>query len=241
MSDQNQGPSEQGGDFSVRAREGWTLGRRLRSRDSYGVLLLLILALLVATAVAGRTTVARGLVVVLTGTLLLYALWTSRAERRIIRLALVVVPLCVAVLVALAGDRSDAARAAVAGAEAALALGAIVAIIRQVVAHPRISVETIMAALCTYLLLGLLFASVYTTVDAAQTTPFFTSGPTRDPVDFLYFSYVTIATVGYGDFTAAGDLGRMLAVTEALIGQLYLVTVVALVIGNVGRERPRRS
>jgi voltage-gated potassium channel Kch len=58
-------------------------------------------------------------------------------------------------------------------------------------------------------------------------------------IDFLYFSYVTLTTVGYGDLTAAGDLGRMLAVTEALLGQLYLVTVVALVIGNIGRERTR--
>ena len=58
-------------------------------------------------------------------------------------------------------------------------------------------------------------------------------------IDFLYFSFVTMTTVGYGDLTAAGDLGRMLAVTEALIGQLYLVTVVALVIGNIGQERLR--
>jgi Ion channel len=46
-----------------------------------------------------------------------------------------------------------------------------------------------------------------------------------------------MATVGYGDLTAAADLGRMLAVREALIGQLYLVTVVALVIGRVGQGR----
>jgi hypothetical protein len=58
-------------------------------------------------------------------------------------------------------------------------------------------------------------------------------------VDFLYFSFVTLTTVGFGDRTAAGDLGRMLAVTEALLGQLYLLTVVALVIGNIGRERDR--
>ena len=48
---------------------------------------------------------------------------------------------------------------------------------------------------------------------------------------------MTITTVGYGDFTAAGSLGRMLAVTEALIGQIYLVTVVALLVSNIGGER----
>jgi len=49
-------------------------------------------------------------------------------------------------------------------------------------------------------------------------------------------SYVTLATLGYGDYTPAGTTARMMAVTEALLGQLYLVTVVALV---VGRLRPR--
>jgi hypothetical protein len=53
----------------------------------------------------------------------------------------------------------------------------------------------------------------------------------------VYFSYVTMSTVGYGDLTARGDLGRMLAVTEALLGQLYLVTIVALLVGNLGRVR----
>ncbi len=46
----------------------------------------------------------------------------------------------------------------------------------------------------------------------------------------LYFSYVTLATLGYGDYTPAGNLGHAFAVLEALIGQLYLVTVVAVVV-----------
>ena len=54
----------------------------------------------------------------------------------------------------------------------------------------------------------------------------------------LYFSYATLCTVGYGDYTAASDLGHTLAVSEALLGQLYLVTVVALL---VGRVRPCRG
>ena len=54
--------------------------------------------------------------------------------------------------------------------------------------------------------------------------------------DYLYFSFMTQTTVGYGDLTAAGNLGRACAVLEALVGQLYLVTVVALV---VSRMRPR--
>ena len=51
----------------------------------------------------------------------------------------------------------------------------------------------------------------------------------------MYFSYVTLTTVGYGDFTAATSTGRMIAVSEALTGQLYLVSAVALLVGNIGR------
>jgi voltage-gated potassium channel Kch len=60
-------------------------------------------------------------------------------------------------------------------------------------------------------------------------------GPSRS--DALYFSYVTLATVGYGDLTPATELGRTLAVAEALLGQIYLVTVVALIVGNLGGRR----
>ncbi|MFM7551963.1 MAG: potassium channel family protein, partial [Actinomycetota bacterium] len=54
---------------------------------------------------------------------------------------------------------------------------------------------------------------------------------------FLYFSYITLATVGYGDFTAADAVGRLLAMLEGLVGQLYLVTVLALIVSNLGRQR----
>jgi hypothetical protein len=46
---------------------------------------------------------------------------------------------------------------------------------------------------------------------------------------------VTLTTVGYGDFTASTSVGRMFAVSEALTGQLYLVSAVALLVGNIGR------
>ena len=55
--------------------------------------------------------------------------------------------------------------------------------------------------------------------------------------DFLYFSFVTLTTVGYGDLTAAGDFGRAIAAFEAMAGQLYLVTVVALLVSNMARAR----
>ena len=71
-------------------------------------------------------------------------------------------------------------------------------------------------------------------------SPFFAEQAHTNISDYLYFSFVTLTTVGYGDLTAAGGLGRAVAVIEALTGQLYLVTVVALVVSRMARL-PRRG
>ncbi len=86
--------------------------------------------------------------------------------------------------------------------------------------------------LCVYLLIGSAFAFAYGIVSAVENGPFFAQQPDGDISDFLYFSFVTLTTTGYGDLTAAQDFGRSLAITEALIGQIYLVTVVALIVGE---------
>jgi hypothetical protein len=67
--------------------------------------------------------------------------------------------------------------------------------------------------------------------------PFFVQ--TEDPtgVELIYFSFITISTTGYGDYTPLSALGKMVAVVEAVSGQLYLVTVVALFVANIGRRR----
>jgi hypothetical protein len=57
----------------------------------------------------------------------------------------------------------------------------------------------------------------------------------------MYFSFITLATVGYGDLVPALQLGRALAVLEGLTGQLYLVTVVALVVSRIGWRGPGAS
>jgi hypothetical protein len=79
------------------------------------------------------------------------------------------------------------------------------------------------------------------TIDA---TPFFAQGGDGTRALRLYFSFVTLATLGYGDYTPAGNLGHAFAVLEALMGQLYLVTVVAVVVtrlGRPGRYAPARE
>ena len=98
--------------------------------------------------------------------------------------------------------------------------------------------RTILGLLSVYLLIGMTFAALFTTIAVISDEPFFVETKTAEPVDFTYFSFVTLATVGYGDLTAANPMPRMLSAIEGLAGQLYLVTVVAVA---VSRVRPRRQ
>jgi Ion channel len=102
-----------------------------------------------------------------------------------------------------------------------------------------VTVETMFGVLCIYLLLGLLFGVAFATIADVSDTPFFNVGGHHGRDDFLYFSFTTLTTVGYGDLVAVTNLGRSLAITEALLGQLYLVTVVAVIISNLEPRRPR--
>jgi len=97
----------------------------------------------------------------------------------------------------------------------------------------RVTIQTMAGALCLYLLIGLLFSTTYATADAFSDRDFFLAQGAVESDDYLYFSFVTLTTTGYGDLVAATELGRSLAITEALFGQIYLVTVVALVVGNL--------
>jgi hypothetical protein len=82
-----------------------------------------------------------------------------------------------------------------------------------------------------------MFTFFYGAVASLDSAPFFASGTDGTVPIRLYFSYVTLSTVGYGDYTAASNFGHLLSIIEALLGQLYLVTVVAVL---VSRMRPRR-
>ncbi len=111
------------------------------------------------------------------------------------------------------------------------------AIVRRVAKAPVITFRVVLGALSIYLLFGLAYSYLYGFVQWFQGEPFFNQTADPSSAIYIYFSYITMATVGYGDFTPATDLGRMLAVSQALLGQLYLVSVVAVIVGNIGRTR----
>ena len=74
-------------------------------------------------------------------------------------------------------------------------------------------------------------------IDRISGGHFFTNIGDATPSDCVYFSFTTLTTIGYGDITASGNFGHTLSVTEGLVGQIYLVTIVSLLVGNLGRTR----
>jgi hypothetical protein len=213
-----------------------------RQRDQYGFALLLIIATMFVRAIAGDSPLGQVLSVVLGGGTLVFVLYTADAKPRVLRptAAFVIVAIAVSFLALLAGSETfGPAVAAVFGL--LLAFVAPITIAARLTSMPKISLRTVLGALCIYLLIGLFFSYVYGVVAYVDKIPFFVQPDAGSSTDYIYFSYVTLTTTGYGDYTAATDLGRMLAITEALFGQLYLVSVVALLVGNVGRTvEPRR-
>ena len=97
--------------------------------------------------------------------------------------------------------------------------------------------QSITGAVCIYLLFGILFMFIYSSVALLGSSFFFAQGTDGNRALRLYFSYVTLATLGYGDYTPAGNLGHTLAIVEALFGQLYLVTVLALLVSRLQARR----
>ena len=104
----------------------------------------------------------------------------------------------------------------------------------------HVRLQAVLGVLSLYILVGMLFAFVYGAIDLLGDKPFFAGGEAATVSRCLYFSFSTLTTVGYGDFVARGDLGHTLAVFEALLGQIYLVTVVSVLVTNL-RRQPRRD
>jgi hypothetical protein len=215
--------------------------RRLRHRiaaaDNYALVLLLIVLSILVMAATDVAPVGRILALILVGGTLLYAMHTSRVGR-LLHLAstLTVAAVGLAVVaVALTGRTGPAGGVDTAIAGLLVMITPIV-IARRLVRHPAVNTSTIAGALCIYLLVGLFFAFLFGFTAAVGLGPFFVAPSRATDVDYLYFSFSTLATVGFGDLVASTNLGRMLAVTEALFGQMYLVTIVALLVGKFGRR-----
>ena len=207
------------------------------------MLLLALFATFFFAGIAQPSNLQRAIGTVLVAATLMLALYAAEIPPRRMGIASgVILAIVVGVVVATvaAEGRTVIGIAAIANALLlALAPPAIViGVLRNFRATGSVTVIVVAGVLCLYLLLGLLFAFAYVAVQNLGGAPFFANGAPATSDRSVYFSFVTLATVGYGDYTARTNFGHTLSVTEALFGQIYLVTVVATI---VSRLSPRRT
>jgi hypothetical protein len=213
----------------------------------YGLVLVVILASLAFQLAAPDEDWSRLVTVMLQGLAVILALFAAEVHRGLRRAITIVTAVAVVAAVAALVGSADVG----AGPLRLTNLGLVIitpaaianGLVRDLRKQGGVTVTTMFAVLCIYLLLGMAFAAAFGAIDDLADAPFFGTGGEGNTEDFLYFSFATVTTVGYGDLVAATDLGRSLAIMEALIGQIYLVTVVALIVGNLARQsqRPARG
>lgn len=216
------------------------------ARFRYGAVFLLTLILLVFVIVAPGADWSRAIACALQWLALLTVVATSRARTGVRRsVAIVLLALTSFTVVGeAAGALPNAVLFAIGGLlSAAIPLALIGGLMRLVRVH-GVTPQAVAGALTLYLLLGLVFAWMIGFVDQVDSAQYFAQQAHASTSQIVYFSFAVLTTTGFGDLTAATHVGRALAVVEMLLGQLYLVTVIGVLVGNfAGRSRqaPRAS
>lgn len=223
-----------GAETRARRRERW-FRRAERISDAFGLVLILVLANYIALSLLDDRGWSSVLLMAVASATSVVALVSSGADLAIVRVAFVFSAL--AVLLAFLTAVSDANAWLNVGSliQICLLTAAMLAVLRRVLTTAEIGFRTILGALSFYTVLGILFTFIYATVDRLQAGTFFAGGHVAGGGDFIFFSYTTLTTTGYGDLVPAAQPGRMLAGLEMMIGQIFLVTLVA---GLVSLWRP---
>lgn len=212
------------------------------SRERYGLLLAAIFAAFAVQGITNPGTVEQVVVAVLLSATLLLALWAAEARPVLLWIAMVVATLVVAasIVASISGSVESATTRLANLLLVVLAPPAVViGVARKLRRRQAVTLEAVFGVLCLYLLIGMSFSFVYGAIGRIEGS-FFAQNVAATDARCLYFSFITLTTVGYGDLTAASNLGHTLCSFEALIGQIYLVTVVSLIVSNL-RRAPRSS
>ncbi|MGZ6617535.1 MAG: potassium channel family protein [Solirubrobacteraceae bacterium] len=218
--------------MSRRPGEHWT---RFAARigNAFGLVLLLVVALYALGSLVSFSGWGGFARAATAGVSAVVALISAEASHSLVRGA---------AAFAIAGAAAAAASALGAGSalsgtsaliEVALLAVAAGEVLGTVLTESEVGFRTILGAISVYVILGVLFSFVYAAVDRLQPGLFF--GQPIQTGDFVFFSITTLTTTGYGNLVPAGQPGRMLSGLEMLIGQIFLVTLIA---GLVSLWRP---
>jgi hypothetical protein len=214
------------------------LARSFVSTDSYGLVLLLVMVTYVVSVSVNEARAASIVLVVQLATVWI-TLRTSQARPVVRRIANVV--LVLAAIVTVGSFFVHEKGTQLGGIFAVCCLLYLIApfsIVRHLMIRRDIDIEALLGAVSAYLLIGMFFAYAYQAAGELGSVPFFGSAGHGSLSEDLFFSFVTMTTVGYGNLVPAANPGQTLAVAEAVIGQLFLVVAVGKVISGL---QPRRS
>ncbi len=210
-----------------------------RAQFRYGVVFLLMLVLVVFVIAAPSANWSRAVALTIEGVALVFAVATARERQEVRDRWAVGVGVTMIVLIVLVAtgaappELTEAANAIITAAIPVAIVGGVLRLMRERGA----TVQAVAGALAIYLAVGLVFAWIIGFITHVDSTPYFAQHTNGTEGDRVYFSFAVLTTTGFGDFSAATPVGHALAVIEELTGQLYLVTVIGLLIGNFVSRR----
>jgi hypothetical protein len=218
----------------ARQRERW-LQRAERASDAFGLVLALVLITYVLTSLLENRGWDAVVLTVATSATSVVALVSSHARIEAVRIALLLSAVTV-VLAAVGAASDDHVWLELASLiQVSLLCVAMGAVLRRVVTAGEVGSRTILGALSVYAVLGILFTFLYGAIDRIQDGPFFEGVADPQGADFIFFSYTTLTTTGYGNLVPGGQPGQLISGVEMMLGQIFLVTLVA---GLVSLWRP---
>jgi hypothetical protein len=227
-------PASQAETLGLSPRPGERLPRfAARIANAFGVVLLLVVLLYVLGSLMSYTGWSGVVLTVVTGTCVIVALVSAHAGPRLVAWGAAFSVVALVLIVISAAGGSSAASGAAALIQAVLLTVAAAEVLGTALTEHEVGFRTILGAISVYLILGLLFSFAYAAIDRLQSGAFF--GKTLQTGDYVFFSFTTLTTTGYGNLVPAGQPGRMLSGLEMLIGQIFLVTLIA---GLVSLWRP---
>lgn len=216
-------------------------------RDAFGLVFVLVIITYVLASLLSNRGWSAVLLTLATSATSVVGLTSSHARAQTVRVAILLSALTIAL----------AAVAAISGAhlwlniasaiQVTLLVVAMLSVLRRVVTAPEVGPQIIIGAISVYTVLGLLFTFLYGMVDRIQSGAFFEGVAHPAGSDFLFFSYTTLTTTGYGNLVPGGQPGRMISGLEMMIGQIFLVTLVAGLVSlwrpgeGIQRRRERRE
>jgi hypothetical protein len=214
------------------------LARSFVSTNSYGLVLLLVMVTYVVSVSVDEARAASIVLVVQVATVWI-TLRTSQARPVVRRIADIV--LILAAIVTVGSFFVHQKGTQLGGIFAVCCLLYLIApfsILRHLLLRREIDVEALLGAVAAYLLIGMFFAFAYQAAGELGSVPFFGSAGHGSLSEDLFFSFVTMTTVGYGNLVPAANPGQTLAVVEAVTGQLFLIVAVGKIISGL---QPRRG